>query len=309
MPSKNPSVGEALRAASQTLKKNGIEDHRFEAEYLLAFILKIKRHELFLRPDRVLSAAEGRLLSAYVKKRSLREPLQYITGETEFRGITFKVSRAVLIPRPETEILVDEAIKAAPAGAFIALDICAGSGCIAISLAKEVPLCRVFATDISKDALTAARENASVAGVEERITFLEGSLFDPLKTLDLEGKAALILSNPPYVSTEEMKKLPQEIKGFEPRSSLWGGADGLRFFRRIVKDAPKYLIGKGRLIMEMGYGQAAGVRKIIEASGEFTGIEVKKDLSGIERIISATRVMPSSKKAKGRMRGSFHFPA
>jgi len=298
MPSKNPSVREALKTASQTLKKSGIASHEFEAEYLLTFALKIKRHELFLRPERVLTDPEARVFKGFLAARTLREPPQYITGETEFRGLTFKVSRAVLIPRPETETLVDEAIKAAPSeGAFIAIDLCTGSGCIAISLASETAGCRVLATDISKDALAIARENASTNGVEKKITFLEGNLFDPLETLGLEGKAAMILSNPPYVSTEEMKKLPQEIKGFEPHEALWGGEDGLRFFRRIVKDAPRYLVGKGRLIMEMGYTQAAGVRDIIEASGEFNGIEVIKDLSGIERIITAVRVMPSSKKS------------
>ncbi len=288
--SKAPSVKEALKAASQALKAAGIEDHGFEAEYLLSFILKAKRHELFLRPERVLSVGQTRLLDACVKRRSMGEPAQYITGETEFRGLTLRVSRTVLIPRPETELLVDEAIKTAPAqGAFTAIDLCTGSGCIAVAMAKEMPLCRVFATDVSGDALHLARENAVVNGVEERIIFLKGDLFDPLKTLGLEAKAALILSNPPYVSTEEMKKLPPEVKDFEPHEALWGGPDGMGFYRRIVKDAHRYLAGKGRLIMEMGYGQAAGVREIIEASGGFGGIEVKKDLSGIERVISAIK--------------------
>lgn len=290
MTSKNPSVAEALKHASQTLKKSGIEDHRFEAEYLLAFVLKAKRHELFLRPERVLSAAEERSFSSFVKRRSLREPPQYITGETEFRGLIFKVTRAVLIPRPETEVLAGEAIKAAPvSGAFTAIDLCTGSGCIAVSMAKEAAGGRVIATDISKDALAIARKNASINGVEERITFLEGSLFDPLETLGLEGRAYLILSNPPYVSTEEMKKLPQDVKDFEPHEALWGGTDGLDFYRAIVKEAPRYLAVKGRLMMEMGYAQATGVRKIIEDSGEFDGVKIAKDLSGIERVISAAK--------------------
>ena len=193
-------AAEALDWAKETLKKNKTPDPEVEAEFLLSHVLACKRHELFLSPRRVLSRDEEARLRSYIERRARREPAQYIVGEAEFRGLEFKVTSATLIPRPETELLVDEALDAARrsnAESLIAVDLCTGSGCIAVSLAHELDRAMVYATDISEAALNVARENARANGVADRVRFLQGDLFGPLSGLGVEGRAGLILSNPP----------------------------------------------------------------------------------------------------------------
>lgn len=282
-----PTVRAALKGAIERLGRAGVDSPVHDAEFLMTHLLKIKRHEMFLNPERALTETEAALFASFVERRSRREPAQLITGECEFRGLTFRVTGDVLIPRPETEILVDEALKKAAAftdtAAPCAIDLCTGSGCIAVTFASEAPRWRVFAADISAVALAIARENAGANGVAGRIEFLEGDLFAPLRG----ARAHLILSNPPYVSDPEMTELEPEVARWEPAGALRGGPDGLDFYRRIVAGAAEHLLPGGYLILEIGWAQARAVRGLLEKEAVFTDVEVRKDYAGIERVVVA----------------------
>ncbi len=281
------TVREALTWAIQELEGSRVPDARTEAEYLLSFALKIKRHELYLYPERKLTKMQSSGFSDFIRKRALREPAQYITGETEFRGLLFKVTPDVLIPRPETELLVEKALcfLGGSKGTEIVIDLCTGSGCVAVSIAKERGNTRVYAVDISKEALKVASLNARINGVSSKITFINGDLFAPLS--ELKGKARVIVSNPPYISKEDMEKLDPEIRDHEPMVALSGGTDGLDFIRRIIEGSPEYLVPGGSLMMEIGWGQAERVKDILTRHGHYRDIEIRKDLSGIERVVKA----------------------
>src|SRR3989338_9404715 len=248
------TIREILSWAEDYLAGYEVPDYKAETEYLLSHLLNCKRPGLYLNHDKFLTINEFQILVDWLNRRAAREPSQYIIGEQEFWGLAFKVTSDVLIPRPETEILVEEAIKAAATGhAPLILDLCTGSGCIAVTLAKEIPDSRVFAVDISEKVLSVARENAERHGVAERITFLNGDIFEPLNGLNI--KADIIVSNPPYISKKMMAGLEPEVKDYEPQAALYGGDDGLDFYRRIISESPAYLTQGGHLILEMGYDQ------------------------------------------------------
>lgn len=287
------TVIKSIYWAEAYLKRFKIPEAKISAEYLLSFILKCKRQELYLNPDRQLTNIEINTFKTFIQRRSKREPLQYIIGEEEFRGLIFKVTRDVLIPRPETELLVEESVKIistlqppAPKQLTI-IDLCTGSGCIAVSIAKEIDNCKVYATDISEKALAVARENAKRHSIEDRITFLQGSFFEPMKDKGLEGKIDIILSNPPYVSKKDMGKLQPEIKEYEPSLALYGGEDGLDSYRTIIPEALNYLKKDGYLLLEIGYGQAEGVKELFAQYPAYGKIEIINDLSEIERVVKA----------------------
>jgi len=254
-----------------------------EAELLFTQILDCKRADLYLNRDLPLAKDKMALVSSVLRKRCCGEPLQYILGKTEFMGWEFRVDKSVLIPRPETEILVETAVKIAPQ--LNVLDLGTGSGCIAVSLAKLLPNVKVTATDISLEALETARYNASLNNVEVR--FLQGDLFS---NYDLRPKAYdLIISNPPYVPTAEIDDLQPEVRE-EPVIALDGGEDGLDFYRRIINQAPLYLKAGGYLILEMGFGQAEAIREIFKFFVNFEIIEIIKDYSNIDRVIVAKKI-------------------
>lgn len=276
-----------LRWANDYLIRENVPSPYVDAEYMLAHVLGCRRKDLWVYPDRVLTEPEREQFNTCIERRSRREPLQYIIGEVEFRGLLFKVNKDVLIPRPETELLVDEVVNGVGKKEVTVLDLCTGSGCIAVSIANELAESRVYAVDISEGAIAVARENAGRHGVEERITFLIGDLFTAIDALNLKGKIDIIVSNPPYVSKKEMEELQPEIKDYEPASALFGGEDGLDFYRRIIRESPFYLSSGGYIVMEMGYSQSGSIKDLFEKEKVFMGIEVKKDLAGIERIIKA----------------------
>lgn len=282
------AIREALSLAAKALAKAGVSDPLAEAEYLLTHILKCSRPELFLKTGRAFTGDEAAAFTAAIERRKKREPAQYIAGDVEFRSHTIKVTRATLIPRPETELVVDEALEAAGAigSNAVIVDLCTGSGCIAVSVAGELAGSRVYATDISWAALEVARENAVLNGVAGRVEFFEGDLFAPLPC-GLKGAVDIIISNPPYVSLSEMEGLAPEVRDFEPGTALFGGVDGLDFLRRIIAQAPGYLKKGGRLIMEIGYSQSEKVKEMAEKDGRFEAVALRKDYSGIERIFSA----------------------
>jgi release factor glutamine methyltransferase len=291
------TLGEALVWAEKRLKSAGlpdpgVHDPRHEALFMVADLMGLQPTEVYLKRGSVIDSDRFRTLRQWVERRLGREPSQYITGATEFRGLSFKVNPYVLIPRPETELLVCEGTGAIDSRSPLILDLCTGSGCIAVAMAKEVPGARIFALDISGPALRVAGENAAVHDVAYRIEFLEGDLFAPLKGRCLEASFDLILSNPPYVSGDELKRLKPEVRHFEPTMALYGGEDGLHFIRRIVNGAPDYLKPGGALILEIGYGQSEDVRIILEGSGKFDPPLTRKDYSGIDRFIKAQKKSP-----------------
>ncbi len=293
-PSSRPATVKGfLKWATLSLESFNVPDARAEAEYLLSHALGLKRHELFLNGARPLARDEERTLREFVRRRTLREPSQYITGSAHFRGLELKVTRAVLIPRPETELIVDEALRAASSAPLAgkpeikALDLCTGSGCIAVSMCVELPSAVVFATDISGDALSIASENARRLNVSDRIVFMKGGLFRALSALKPKGVFDMILSNPPYVPEAELFGLEPEVKDHEPRISLTAGPDGLAYIREIISTAHRYLRPGGRLIMEIGWGQAGQVKEMFEKNGRYEDVRVINDLSGVERVFSA----------------------
>jgi release factor glutamine methyltransferase len=258
-----------------------------EAEIVFSRILGCDRLWLYLNKNRRLKKKAVQLASAVLKRRFCFEPLDYILGETEFMGLVFKVSRAVLIPRPETEILVETVLKLAagyPCQALKVLDLGTGSGCIAVSLAKRLPLASIDALDISAEALKLARENARTHKVI--INFMRSDLFNTPRILS--SSYQLIISNPPYIPAGEISSLQPEVR-YEPRLALEAGLDGLDFYRRIIKDSPAYLGKGGYLALELGFGQHPAVQEIFELYPEFEIIEVVRDYSGIERVMVARK--------------------
>ena len=257
-----------------------------EAELVLTHVLNCNRMSLYLNKDINLDRDKSRLLSSILKRRISGEPVQYILGETEFMGLKFKVDKRALIPRPETEILVEQALEQLKQMGISSpkiLDLGTGSGCIAVSIAKNLNRPDVWASDISTEALRLAQENACFNNVE--IKFIQGDLFDALKFK--EDKFDLIVSNPPYVSTGEFNSLAKEIF-FEPELALKAGVDGLDFYRRIISKAADYLKNNGLLIFEVGINQAYLVKKMLEKEG-FGQLTLIKDYNNIERIIMAKK--------------------
>lgn len=283
------TVAQALKWAVDELRSSGKDEAVAESEFLLTHILQVKRHKLYLEPDRELTPAQCSVLKSFVKRRLANEPVQYITGETEFHGLTIKLNRATLIPRPETEILVDEAKKAAMGIASpLIIDLCTGSGCIAIAVAWEIPTSRVIATDIIPGAIQLCRENARINNVADRITCVQGDLFKPLNALDIGHKADIMLANPPYISEEDYANtLAPEVKDFEPRTALYGGPDGGEFIRKIIDGAPQFLKPGGILLMEFGYDQAQMVEEAISHMSDYDMHMIAKDLYEVDRVLKA----------------------
>jgi release factor glutamine methyltransferase len=257
-----------------------------EAELVLTHVLNCNRLSLYLNKDINLDRDKSTLLSLILKRRILGEPVQYILGETEFMGLKFKVDKRALIPRPETEILVEQALGELKQMGIVSpkvLDLGTGSGCIAVAIAKALPKADIWASDISTEALQLTRENACLNNVE--IKFIQSDLFDALKLKD--DKFDLIISNPPYVSTEEFKFLAKEIS-FEPELALKAGRDGLDFYRRIIAQAADYLKHNGLLIFEVGVNQAYFVKEMLEQKS-FEQLRLIKDYNNIERIVMAKK--------------------
>ena len=277
------TVLESIKLSTEYLEKKGVESPRINAELLLAHILKCKRLDLYLTFDRPLSEEEVSLYRSFLKRRGEFEPLQYIVGSVEFFGLPFFVNSSVLIPRQETEILVEEIIERNKNNPSIKiLDIGTGSGNIAISLAKNLPGSTVTASDISEDALKLAAKNSVLNGTDSLVKFIEN---DILKGFPEEKGFDVIVSNPPYVSVKEFEKLRPELKVYEPRQALTDNADGLIYYREISLKAKELLKRGGRLYFETGEGQSGSVRKILEENS-FTSIMTKNDYLNIERVVS-----------------------
>ena len=256
-----------------------------EKEILLSSILSCSRSALYSQ-EWSLNAAQAKKLSEALFLRSQGVPLQYILGETEFFGLMFQVDERALIPRPETEILVEMVLKSA-AGQMKILDIGTGSGCIAVSLAKFLPEAQIDALDVSFEALSLAKENALINSADKNINFLQSDLFSVFKKNNVNNRLRnydIIISNPPYVRSGDINGLQKEL-AYEPRMALDGGADGLDFYRRVIAEAGNFLNKEGLLFLEIGFSQGEDIEKIVFAGNDFAVDEIIKDYSGIERVM------------------------
>lgn len=268
-----------LEETSRFFAARGLENARLQAELLLAAVLDIKRLDLYLQFERPLHTEEVDVYRDYVRQRVQRVPVQYILGATAFRELELTVTPAVLIPRPETEVLVDVALELLPTGGR-ALDLCCGSGAIALSLKRELAEVAVVATDISQAALAVARANG--ASCELEIEWLSGDLFAAV-----EGDFDLVVSNPPYVKSGDLDRLEPEVRDHEPRLALDGGADGLDCYRRIAHQASDHIRPGGYLLLEVSDGQSAEVEKLLAEVGRFAEVQTKPDLNEVPRVVVA----------------------
>ena len=258
------------------LKKNEITSPKQNAETIISHVLQMKRLDIYLQPEKEISEAQLKIILEITTRRKKHEPLQYILGETEFYGYKFKVSNSVLIPRPETELLVEKIIHEEKNLNSI-LDIGTGSGAIIIALAKNLDTENIDAVDISESALKIAQQNADLNNVE--INFFRSDIYE-----NINDKYDLIISNPPYISQDEYELLPKEIKDHEPRSALHAENNGLYFYKKILQNAKEHLTEFGKIYFEIGYDQAEKITGIAKENG-FSKIQVFKDLNGFDRIM------------------------
>ena len=320
------TVLEAIQKSAEFLAKKGVESPRLQTELLLAHLLKLPRMKLYLNFERTLDPAEVDGLREFIKRRGQREPLQHITGSTSFCGLEIAVNRHALVPRPETELLAESGweflskLEQSPhlAGGhplparrgegrgegYVALDFGTGTGCIAIALAVKCPSAKVVAADVSVEALALAKENATRNNVADRIEFVQGNGFAALqnvgqasclspsekKKLETGGTPVLhfdlIISNPPYIPSAEIATLQPEVRDFDPRAALDGGADGLDFYRKLAMEAKPFLKPGGKIMLEFGDGQADAIRNIFETE-KWIVEAVKEDYSHRQRILIA----------------------
>jgi release factor glutamine methyltransferase len=279
---------ELTRKASGVFADRGFDNPRLEAELLLAGVLGIKRLDLYLQHDRPVTEEELERYRSAVRRRLKHEPLQYVLGTAAFRHLELAVDRRVLIPRPETEVLVGAVLEWARTRENLgaALDIGTGSGAIALSLAAEGSFTRVVATDVSQEALAVAQQNAHRIGLGDRVELREGSLFEPLHAGE---QFTVIVSNPPYVADTERDTLAPEVREHEPATALFAGNDGLSVIKSLLRDAAQWLETGGLLALEIGATQGDEVMQRARASGHYENVRVLPDLSGRARVVLAER--------------------
>lgn len=276
-----------VREGSAILARTDLPKGADDAEVLLAHLLGVDRAHLHAHPEEeVMPEVAGRFRDL-VNRRASRVPLQYLTGEQEFWSLRFTVSPAVMIPRPETEGLIETFLRLNDRADPLILDVGTGSGCIAVAAAHAVPRARLHAVEIAPEALAVARVNAAAHGLTKRIEFHQGDLFAPLRLLGLEGRFDFVLSNPPYIDAAELATLEPEVRDHEPRAALTPGIDGLAFHRRLALEGPPFLKPGGHLIVEVGAGQAEAAAELYGAPGILEVLEVRPDLSGIPRALVA----------------------
>ena len=285
---------ELIQIGESALDKAGCMDPKIDAELIMMFMLSMNRQQLFIKSPNLL---DEKTCEAYFKLIDVRAggtPVQYITGEQEFMGISFIVNENVLIPRQDTETLVEEVIREvkegtaqnkAPRSGYQILDLCCGSGAIGVSLCKHLEDVKVTAADISDKAIAVAKMNAQNAGVGKRMKFLAGDLFGSLRKGIGGIKFHMIVSNPPYIKRDVIPTLQREVAEHEPMLALDGGEDGLDFYRRIIKEAPDYLKPNGLLFLEIGHDQGEAVCALAEDTDRFEDLQIIKDLPGLDRVV------------------------
>lgn len=282
-----PSITQAIDEGAARLTASNIEHERRTASVLLGHVLDVDRTRLLIKSEEHISDIDYETYLTFIERRAAGEPLQYVTGHQEFYGLEFVVNPAVLIPRPETEFLVERVIKLVDARVEspLIVDVGTGSGCIAIAVAVNLPAARVIATDISAAALEVARMNAHHHAVSNSVEFIQGDLLEPLAVRHLENSVDVLASNPPYVNEGRPDLVQREVRDWEPHEALFGGVDGLDFYRRLLDEGWKFLKQGGYLVCEIGYSQFDSISKIISALGwEF--VDVTRDLQDIPRTIT-----------------------
>ena len=278
------NIEEILKKEINNLKQNNIENSTLKAKILLANILNVKKEYLLIHSEEEVKQEDKIKYENCIKELIKGKPLQYITNKQEFMGLDFYVDENVLIPQPDTEILVEKAIEIAETTQKNKiLDMCTGSGCIAISLAKKINNAQIIAVDISNNALNVANKNAINNNVENKIKFINSDMFN-----NIEEKFDIIVSNPPYIETETINKLEIEVQN-EPHLALDGGIDGLKFYKIIANNAFEYLNENGYLLLEIGYNQQNSVTQLLQDIGKYKNIETVKDLGGNYRVVIARK--------------------
>jgi release factor glutamine methyltransferase len=283
------TIQKLLNWVSQYLTDKAIDSPRLSAELLLSHVLGLKRIELYTQYNKPVAGQELEKLRELVKRAGGHEPIAYLVGKTEFYSMEIIVTPDCMIPRPETELLVQRAIEflRTRSGTQFVCDLCTGSGCIAVAVAKNYPNARIIATDICDAALAVAAKNIEKHQLQDKIKLLSGDLFDPIiPQLDV-GKFDLIVCNPPYVSSSEYEKLDTNVKDYEPRLALFAGDDGMDIYRRIMEKVDQFLKSDAALIIEIGYGQGQAVKEMLEQTGSFSEIKIEKDFHNNDRIVTA----------------------
>jgi release factor glutamine methyltransferase len=287
----NWTIQKLLNWVTQHFTDKGIDSPRLSAELLLSHVLSMKRIELYTQFDKPVGKEYLDKLHALVKRAGQNEPVAYLIGKTEFYSLELNVTSDCLIPRPETELLVERAIEflRTRAGTQFVCDLCTGCGCIAVAIAKNFPHISIIATDISDSALSMAARNIEAHQLSNRIKLLCGDLFDPvMPQLDVD-KFDLIVCNPPYVSTAEYEKLAKNVKDYEPKLALFAGVDGLDIYRRIAEKVGQFLKSDAALMLEIGYAQGQAIRELLEQTGHFNEITIEKDFHNNDRIATARK--------------------
>lgn len=285
------TVGALVAWARQSLVQARVSNGAQEAMWLLEHALRLRRHQLVSESERVVGSDDCVRAESMIARRVAREPLQYLLGTQEFCGLEFTVNPAVLIPRPETELLIRHVVAYAQAVSDATIvDVGTGSGCVAITLAARLNGRRILAIDRSSEALGVAQVNATKHGVRDRIEWLEGDLLAPLSERIAARSVHVIVSNPPYISQADWAGLEPEVRVFEPRMALIGGEQGTEFHERLLCESRELLVPGGLLVMEIGAGQAAAVRRLAGQIGGYATLEVAEDAAGIERVVVAQRL-------------------
>ncbi len=279
-----------LENTSRFFASKGLENARLQAELLLAAVLGVNRLDLYLQFERPLHTSEVDRYREYVRQRLQRVPVQYITGVAAFRQLELTVTPAVLIPRPETEVLVDVALELLPESGRV-LDLCCGSGAVALSLAQEAAAAEVVAADVSAAALEVAKANGQRCGLAGRVEWQCGDLFTPLRDIE---PFDLVAANPPYVRRGDLAQLAPEVRDYEPHLALDGGEDGLVYYRRIAQEAADFIRPGGYLLLEVGDGQSAAVEGLLARSARLTEVQIRPDLNQISRVVVARAATQTS---------------
>ncbi len=278
------TIGKILKWTEQYFQKAGLDSPRLDAEVLLSHVLKKERIFLYVHFEQPMEAAELAAYRECIKKRVQRQPVAYITGHKEFMGLDFKVTEATLIPRPDTEILVEAVLQRLKPGCTDSLiaDIGTGTGAICLSLLKYLPQLRAVTVDVSQAALAVAEENAAALGLSDRLELLQGDLLQPLRSGTQRFNA--IVSNPPYIPRAEIAGLEEDVRSFEPMGALDGGEDGLDFYRRLLAEGAELLAPEGFLALEAGIHQAQQLKSMAAELPQWGKCEIIRDLAGIERV-------------------------
>jgi release factor glutamine methyltransferase len=285
------TIAQALAEGSRQLEQAGVDEARRTAGVLLGDRLGVDRTHLLTHPEQSISDEDYESFLRMIERRAAGAPLQYITGHQEFYKLDFLVTPAVLIPRPETEFLVERVLKLVRDNSLtspLIVDAGTGSGCIAVTLAVELPAARVIATDISGEAIAVARLNAERHGVSPRVAFYEGDLLAPLAALDIKNQVDILASNPPYVAASKPELAQREVRDYEPHTALFGGDDGLVFYRRLLAECFDVVRPGGYLVCEIGYTQLDAITEMVAAS-RWQLSDVTHDLQGIPRTLVMRR--------------------